>query len=350
MRRPGRPNDWQRPRRCSCSSSGPRRCGPASPSITATARRCSGSAAGWTACRWRSSSPRRARRARAGPDRHAPGRSPAPARPAARHAAPRQQTLHATLDWSYDLLTRRSSVRCGGWPCSPAAGRSKRPRRCWATPRITLERPERAGGEVVGRGGQAGRARRALQPARDGAAVRDRKAHRRRGRRPRPATVTWRWCLTLAEAAEPHLRGAEQELWLDRLQEELDNMRAALGWALAASVAHNGATETVRAARAARRPAACRNAALVLVHARAAGRGPWLARARTGGGRSVAPKVRARALDAAAALAHNQGDYTEALDCSRPRWRCGRRRVSRVRWPRRSARWASSPRRRASTT
>jgi predicted ATPase len=38
--------------------------------------------------------------------------------------------------------------------------------------------------------------------------------------------------LALAEEAEPHLFGAEQKVWLDRLEEEHDNLHAALGWSL----------------------------------------------------------------------------------------------------------------------
>ena len=38
------------------------------------------------------------------------------------------------------------------------------------------------------------------------------------------------WCLNLAEAAEPRLVGSDQEEWLDRLDLEWDNIRAASNW------------------------------------------------------------------------------------------------------------------------
>lgn len=40
------------------------------------------------------------------------------------------------------------------------------------------------------------------------------------------------WCIALAELAEPNLMGSSQRLWLDRLEAEIANLRAALGWLL----------------------------------------------------------------------------------------------------------------------
>jgi tetratricopeptide (TPR) repeat protein len=41
-----------------------------------------------------------------------------------------------------------------------------------------------------------------------------------------------RWCVDLAERAEPKLRGHGQLEWLERIEQELDNVRSALEWCL----------------------------------------------------------------------------------------------------------------------
>ena len=53
-----------------------------------------------------------------------------------RTALPRQQTLAATIDWSYNLLTDHGARCYGGWWCLPAAGRWKRLKcdRLWRRP------------------------------------------------------------------------------------------------------------------------------------------------------------------------------------------------------------------------
>ena len=112
----------------------PRRRGDAAPSPR--------SAVGSTACRSRSSSPRRAcgcsRRRRCSP-------AGAAARPAAggAHDVPaRQRTLRDAIGWSYELLTRTSSAVFRAAACSPAASRS-RPRR------RSLRRPANARARAV---------------------------------------------------------------------------------------------------------------------------------------------------------------------------------------------------------
>ena len=82
-----------------------------------------------TTCRWRSSSPPR------GPSVLSPAQilerlsQRLDLLKGGRDADPRQQTLRATIEWSYDLLDadeQRLFARC---PCSPAAARSRPPRR-----------------------------------------------------------------------------------------------------------------------------------------------------------------------------------------------------------------------------
>jgi predicted ATPase/DNA-binding XRE family transcriptional regulator len=102
--------------------------------------------------------------------------------------------------------------------------------------------------------------------------------------------------LALAEGAEPQIQGAEQATWLDRLERDHDNLRAALSWALAA-----GATEI-----GLRLAAALGEFWWPLGHVSEGRR--WLAAALAGSGPATAA-ARAKALYRAGELAYGQGDY-----------------------------------------
>jgi predicted ATPase/class 3 adenylate cyclase len=145
---------------------------------------------------------------------------------------PRQQTLRATLDWSYGLLSdqertllRRLSVFAGGWTLDAAeavcAGGGIE-----ASDILDLL-TQLVDKSLVVAETQRGEARyRLLETVRqygwdrlvelsETADVRTR--HRD-------------WYLHLAERADPKLRGPEQGVWGRRLEAEHDNLRAALEW------------------------------------------------------------------------------------------------------------------------
>jgi len=151
-----------------------------------------------------------------------------------RTALPRHQTLRALVDWSYDLLDereqtlfRRLAVFGGGW---------------------TLEAAE----SVCGLDGLAPHdvldvlsglvAKSLVATRRDTDAVRywfleslreyatDRL--RDAGEEARFRERQCAWVLTLAEQATPELCGPRQEAWLNRLDGERENLRAAQRWAV----------------------------------------------------------------------------------------------------------------------
>jgi predicted ATPase/DNA-binding CsgD family transcriptional regulator/transcriptional regulator with XRE-family HTH domain len=105
--------------------------------------------------------------------------------------------------------------------------------------------------------------------------------------------------LTLAQAAEPQLTGAQQAVWLERLEQEHDNLRAALRWAL-----EQGEAET-----ALQLGGTLWRFWYLRGHLSEGRR--WLEEALARGAGGM-PAFRAKALNAAGVLAHYQGDYRPA--------------------------------------
>ncbi len=147
-----------------------------------------------------------------------------------RTALPRQQTLRATMDWSHDLLSeqervllRRLSVFAGGFTLEAAEavcqGQGVNADDVVDLLTHLVEKSLVVFQEQAGRYGLLETVRQygweKLLKAREDAAVRGQ--HRD-------------WYLALAEQADPELRGSRQREWLDRLDAEHDNLRAALEW------------------------------------------------------------------------------------------------------------------------
>jgi non-specific serine/threonine protein kinase len=150
-----------------------------------------------------------------------------------RTALPRHQTLQALIDWSHDLLSeaeqvlfRRLSVFAGGWTLEASegvcAGDGLQPADVLDLLTHLVERSlvlvERRSGEARYR---------MLDTIRQYARVKFLGAGEVEPVRARHLAHF----LKLAEAAQTGLRGPEQPGWLNRLETEYDNLRAALEWA-----------------------------------------------------------------------------------------------------------------------
>ncbi len=155
----------------------------------------------------------------------------------ARDLPERQQTLRKTIAWSYDLLDpigqklfHRLAVFVGGWTLE-AAEAVCNVDQAIASILDTLEtlvnnsllKPvEEIGGEPRFGMLETIREYATERLSESGEADTLRQAHAK-------------YFLALAEAAEPGLRKLHQYEWLDRLERELDNFRAALHWAMTAN-------------------------------------------------------------------------------------------------------------------
>ena len=156
-----------------------------------------------------------------------------------RDAPERQRTLQAAIGWSYDLLRdperlllERLSVFAGGFGV-PEAEAHRRPTRGVGVDvldgRLHAGGPQpRAARSVDHRRPGSGCCRRCACSLRTASTQRGDAEDIRRRHACRPY-------LAIAEHIAPHLPGPGQAFRLDRLAEEHDNLRAALGWSIAAA-------------------------------------------------------------------------------------------------------------------
>jgi tetratricopeptide (TPR) repeat protein len=222
-----------------------------------------------------------------------------------RTALPRQQTLRATVDWSYALLSeperlllRRLAAFAGGWSleaceeiCSGdglEAGQLVDLLTSLVDKSLVAfeERDPETGGRY-----------RLLEIVRQYAAERLQASGETECIKARHRN----WLVALAEAAEPWLTGSEQPAWLRRLETEHDNLRATLAWDGAEAL---GAASDLRLAGT-----LCRFWSV---------RG-HISEGREHLGRVLAQKAaqerttaRAKALNGAGTLAYSQADYVSA--------------------------------------
>jgi predicted ATPase/class 3 adenylate cyclase len=208
-----------------------------------------------------------------------------------RDADPRQQTLRATIEWSYDLLGKEErrlfpslSVFVGG--CTFEAAEEV----CGADPDTLQSLLDKS--LLHRRDSELGARFWMLETIREFAEEGLVDAQELRSRHAR-------YYLTLAERAEPELQAGDQAAWLQRLDAEHENLRGALTFLRDAG----SAADMVRLAAALYRFWFYRG---YLQEGR-----KWLDEALERGATDAFP-ARAKALGAAAQLAYRQGAYAEA--------------------------------------
>ena len=219
-----------------------------------------------------------------------------------RTALPRQQTLRSLIDWSYDLLNaseklllQRVSVFAGGWTMEAAecvcigAGVENAEVLDLMTSLAdkSLVLAEEGDGQMRYRLLETVRqyAREKLIESGNGEALRER--HRD-------------YFLALAKQAQPKMMGIEHATWLRRLEDEHENLRAALDWSQMEERSDAG----LQLCAALHRFWWARG---YLSEGR-----EWCIRALGKAGAEAQTQERADALNVAGVLAYHQGDYPAA--------------------------------------
>ncbi len=223
-----------------------------------------------------------------------------------RNLPTRQQTLRNTLQWSYDLLSQEEQ-RLFRWLSIFVGG-------------CSLEAAEAVCKGSQGDGNQASSVLDTVASLLDKSLVQQTEQE---GNEPRLVMLetirefgleclamsgeleaTRRehaaYYLVLAEEAEPKLEGPQQAVWLQRLEQEHDNLRAAMGWSLERGESGQGMEMALRLGGALR--------GFWRAHGHLSEGRIFLERALAGSG-GAAAFVRAKALGAAADVALNQGDF-----------------------------------------
>jgi predicted ATPase len=150
-----------------------------------------------------------------------------------RTAQPRQQALRALIDWSYSLLTRmektllhRLSVFAGGWALEAAESVCSDEEMTSHAILPLLEMLIEKSLVVTEELGSGTARYRLLETVRQYSAEKLQEAGEEALVHARHLT----YFLQLAEEAEQQLRGSDQARWLNLLETDQDNLRAALEW------------------------------------------------------------------------------------------------------------------------
>jgi predicted ATPase/DNA-binding XRE family transcriptional regulator len=217
----------------------------------------------------------------------------------ARDLPERQQTMRNTIDWSHDLLSEqegelfeRLSVFAGGFALEGAEDVG-----AVEDAFVLLGNLVEQSLVVAEEDSGDGMRYRMLEPIRQYALDRLVDAGRETEVRRRHAL----WYTRFAQKADEHLAGPEQGDWLDRLEAEHDNLRAALRWSLDGNDPEGG----LRLAAALWR---MWNARGYMREGR-----DWLEKALSSADDRPSA-VRAKALNVAGAIAYQQGDIDAARD------------------------------------
>ncbi len=147
---------------------------------------------------------------------------------------PRHQTLHAAMQWSYEQLSpqeqrmlRQVSVFAGGWSLQAAADVAQTVDEYEALALLTALHDKSL--LVVDRDVAGGRPRyRMLETVRQYALERLHECGEGEATRGRHVAHF----IAMAEAAEPHVRGPDQDMWMSRFKQEHENLIVALTWCI----------------------------------------------------------------------------------------------------------------------